>query len=278
MKTINIQHPVKQLALKSFQQQKPKRADVQEIISEDACIVINGEIVAIYQKVDYDLTKIRTACTSLKFQDYIRQSGLSTKTVSVNASPRNRLRMNKCSLTALRRALPITHNIFLDYARKIARDYRVNFGTAYANQIKHSYIGRNRVHEAYIISRTPFTSAVINKNTALGYHRDTANTKDGISCMLILKKGVGGGELILPELNIGFACEDGYILLFDGQKYIHGVTPILKPQTGNGYRYTIVYYNNKGMSLCLAPREEEKFYREYLEKKTESRYQKQLSK
>ncbi|MEM9995406.1 MAG: hypothetical protein AAGE79_14910, partial [Acinetobacter pittii] len=61
------------------------------------------------------------------------------------------------------------------------------------------------MHNTYLIKGTPFTGGVINKNTALGYHRDSANTKDGISCMVILKKGVAGGELILPELNIGFA-------------------------------------------------------------------------
>ena len=162
------------------------------------------------------------------------------------------------------------HDIFLDHARKIAKAYRANFIQAYANQIKYSYIGSSKVHGAYRIKGTPFTSGVINKDTALGYHRDLANTKDGMSCMLILKKGVAGGELILPELSIGFACQDGYILLFDGQKYIHGVTPIIPAQSGNGYRYTIVYYNNKGMSLCLAPEDEEKHYRNHLEKQMES--------
>lgn len=253
MKTLNITFPVRRFMLKSFTNTVPSMANV-EMVNEETIVLVDNKIVAVYKKADFDLAPMRHACLSLKFPETERTSGLITKTINVNASPRNTWRNKACSRTKFRREQPRTHDIFLDYARQIAKDYRKYFPVEYAEQIKRMYVGGHKVHRAYRIKGTPFTGGVINENSALAYHRDEANTENGISCMICLKAGVAGGELILPELKIGFACQDGYILLFDGQKYIHGVTPILKPHTGFGYRYTIVYYNNKGMSLCLPPK------------------------
>jgi hypothetical protein len=276
MKPIKVVQPPVPFKLADYRTKIPKASDVSLMISEEALVHVDGKVRAIYKKADFDLTTIRHACNALKFEMYLRTSGLQTYTLNINASPRNGLRSNKCQFTKFHRTQPSNHNVFLINAKKIAGSYRKYFRKAYANQIKQSYIGQGRVNEIYRIKGTPFTSGVINKDTALGYHRDLANTKDGISCMLILKKGIAGGELILPELNIGFSCQDGYMLLFDGQKYLHGVTPILDSKTLKGYRYTIVYYNNKGMSLCLPPVEEEEQYKLLLEKQTYRRYKRNL--
>lgn len=256
MKIVNINQSIKRLMLKSFSPITPSTEGV-NMIHEEAVVYYEGEIIAVYKRADQEITQILNACLSLDFPEYERMSGMVTQTINVNASPRNGRRANKCMRTKFRRQLPRTHELFLEYGRLIAKDYRKFFPGHYAEQVKRMYVGRHKVHRAYRIKGTPFTSAVINKNSALPYHRDQANTEHGISCMLSLKSGVAGGELILPELNLGFGCKDGYILLFDGQKYIHGVTPIIRPQGCIGYRYTIVYYNNKGMALCLAPKFEE---------------------
>lgn len=261
--------------LSAFTNQTPSAKGVY-MIREEAIVTVNGEVVAIYKKAEYDLTDITDACLNLKFPTYERTNGLLTETININASPRNSRRTNMCRRTKFRNEDPRTHKVFLDYALKMAKDYRNYFLKQYAGQVKQMY-SRQRIHRVYRIKGTPFTSGVINKNSALGFHRDRANTEDGISCMLCLKEGVAGGELILPELRIGFECQDGYVLLFDGQKYIHGVTPISHPQTGIGYRYTVVYYNNKGMALCLPPAQEKEFYRQYVDQQTELKYQKHFN-
>lgn len=276
MKAIKV-HPSVESIRSDYQKKDPSVKDVSRIISEDAYVHVDGKVVGIYKKVDFDLLNLKNICNTLKFETYIRTSGLKTRTLNINASPRNGLRTDQCQLTKFNRKQINQHQIFLDYARLIARSYHKYFRKAYANQVKKTYIGESRVQDTYRIAGTPFTSGVINKNTALGYHRDSANTKDGISCMLILKRGVAGGQLILPELDIGFECQDGYMLLFDGQKYLHGVTPILNPATSKGYRYTIVYYNNQGMALCLPPEEEALRYKLIIEKQSEKRYQKNLN-
>jgi hypothetical protein len=253
MKNIRIEYKIRPLMISCLQGLLPT-SDGVRMIDEEAIVTVGDEVIAVYKKAGFDLTAIRNACFNLEFSTYVRTSGLLTQTENINASPRNSLRTNKCRKTKLHDSNPEIHQVFLYYASE------------------------KRVHESYRIAGTPFTSGVINKDTALGYHRDIANTKDGISCMLILKEGLAGGELILPEVKIGFACQDGYILLFDGQKYIHGVTAFASAQGSRGYRYTTVYYNNKAMSLCLPPEQEEQYYKRHLERRTEISYEQNMQK
>jgi hypothetical protein len=273
MKTIYVKRQVfSSPELKTLKNKRPNCNDVNRIIKEDTLVYADGKLVAIYQKVDFDLSSVLSACLHLKFNTYIRQSGLVTQTINLNASPRNQKRDNLCRFSKLRKVQPSLHQIFEDAARETAAKYRLHFKSRYADQVKQSYVGQQRIDANYLIKGTPFTGGVINKDTALGYHFDAANTANGISCMLILKAGVAGGELVLPELDVGFSCQDGYMLLFDGQAYLHGVTKIVKPNLKKGYRYTIVFYNNKGMHLCLPPEEEIIHYLEYLEKQTDNTF------
>ena len=255
MRQYQINSKIRKLMLKPFESEMPDGKAV-ETIDYECYVTINTKVIAVYKKAQFDVEPIRQACLRLNFPKYQRTSGLWTETVNINASPRNYRRKRYCTATKFRKEQPEKHDIFLQYAKLIAYEYRNYFHKEYAGQVRQMYGGYQGVHEAYRIKGTPFTSGVINKNSALGFHRDNANTHDGISCMLSMQKGIIGGELVLPELGIGFACQDGYILLFDGQKYIHGVSAISPPNEGTGYRYTIVYYNNKGMALCLAPEDE----------------------
>ncbi|QTE36109.1 hypothetical protein J3L18_23695 [Mucilaginibacter gossypii] len=255
--------------LRLLKKMQPAAEHVTEIIDNDAIVFCGGKIVAVYKKVDFNTDEARRACLQMKFTSQVRSSGISSLTVNINASPRRPNLDNKCWISRLRRSSVLTHQIFEQTARELSKYYRSYFKKRFVNQVKTTFSGVKKVDKAYRIRGTPFTGGVVNKNSALPYHFDLANTDDGISCMLILKWGVAGGELILPQLDIGFACQDNYVLLFDGKSYLHGVTPIIKSAIGTGYRYTIVNYNNSGMDLCLPPFEEEVHYQQHLEKQSD---------
>lgn len=105
-----------------------------------------------------------------------------------------------------------------------------------------------------------WTSGVVNRSAALPYHRDR-NNLDAWSAMPVIRRAVRGGHLHFPELALPdgspvvAACDDGDVLFFNGQKYMHGVTP-LKRVMQDGYRYSCVYYPVKKMCNCLSPAEE----------------------
>jgi hypothetical protein len=100
-----------------------------------------------------------------------------------------------------------------------------------------------------------FTSGIINKNNQLNYHFDRGNFRNVYSNMIAFKKDMGGGHLSIPEYDIGLEISDSSVSLFDGQKILHGVTP-LKPLTEEAYRFTLVYYSLEQMWKCESPQEE----------------------
>lgn len=93
-----------------------------------------------------------------------------------------------------------------------------------------------------------WTSGVINQSSQLPYHRDGANF-DTWSAMPIVRRGMDGGHLHLPEFDITVNCRDGWALWFNGYRYVHGVTPMSARQK-DGYRYTVVFYAKRGMKDC----------------------------
>ena len=93
-----------------------------------------------------------------------------------------------------------------------------------------------------------WTSGVINQSSQLPYHVDGANF-DTWSAMPILRRGMDGGHLHLPEYDITVDCRDGWAVWFNGHRYVHGVTP-MKTRQPDGYRYTVVFYAKRGMKDC----------------------------
>lgn len=97
---------------------------------------------------------------------------------------------------------------------------------------------------------TPWTSGVVNRNSALPYHLD-GNNLPAWSAMVSLRRGTRRGWLHLPEYNLHVATRDGDVTLFPGWQLVHGVTPILRER--GGYRYTVVYYPVAALKHCLTP-------------------------
>lgn len=93
-----------------------------------------------------------------------------------------------------------------------------------------------------------WTSGVINSSSQLPYHRDRANFETW-SAMPVVRRNMKGGHLNFPEYGVTVNCRDGWALWFNGNRYVHGVTP-MTPTAKDGYRYSIVFYALRGMKDC----------------------------
>lgn len=223
-----------------------------EIINCEAVLEYNDKPVAVYAKLDDDfLNDISWAVNSIKYVTDKRLGGLDTTSRIFGYAPRSPLRNDFCSITSMAKELPKQHYIVCSYAEKVANLYEKYLPELYDSHIKQV---TESVLPCWTIPNSPFTSGIINKNNQLGYHYDTGNFKNVASNMISLKKSCKGGELILPEYNIGLECANGFISMFDGQSLFHGVSPF---ELGyKGYRYTLVYYALKAMAKCGTTTEE----------------------
>lgn len=94
-----------------------------------------------------------------------------------------------------------------------------------------------------------WTSGVVNDTAQLPYHRDRFNFSTW-SAMPVVRRGTRGGHLHLPEYGVTLPCADSTVILFPGERLMHGVTPI-KRVADDGYRISVVYYALRGMKTCL---------------------------
>ena len=67
--------------------------------------------------------------------------------------------------------------------------------------------------------------------------------------MVAFKSNTKGGYLSLPQYGVGFEIANNSLMLFDGQKILHGVTPF-KLLSKAAYRISIVYYSLQQMWKC----------------------------
>lgn len=249
MKKLNCTR--REIDLEFYRNNRPQESHFSTLIDEPTAIYENGQLMIVYDVPDSlipHIPPVRKAVTSIKYLVEQRSQGLSSNFRTFGYAPRHSTRHDFCHVTSLAREFPEQHQALCDFSHHLTRLYAEWNPDFYE---KHRQITQEHVLEQYQLMGGVFTSGIINKTTALGYHFDSGNFSQVWSNMLVLKKDVQGGYLSVPEYDLGFAMRDGSVLLFDGQGLLHGVTPIKKLRQ-NGYRYSIVYYSLRQMWNCLA--------------------------
>jgi len=233
------------LSQKAFENDDP-------IISEDTVIIdeVSGETLLIYKDTEksIDTTGMIEALSKVKFSVNRRTNGLVTQSEIIGYRPRMVGLAGKktCSKTAFGNKYKSIEDELFGVAHLAEGLYSEFAPSRYQN---HSELATN-VRGEYLMPETHFTSGIINKNNPLKYHMDTGNFKDVFSIMLGLKKDIKGGYLHIPELKVNLKISNGSLSMFDGQRFVHGVTP-MKGTTDKSYRFTIVFYSLVQMWNCL---------------------------
>jgi hypothetical protein len=158
---------------------------------------------------------------------------------------------NTPALCSLSKDSPRQHQVICDFGWLMDSLYKCYAPEVYARHQKEL----ESVLPIYRIPKTVFTSGIVNQNNPLKYHFDKGNFEGVLSCMVVFKNLVGGGNLIIPEFGAGFELADRSFFLFDGQRYLHGVTPV-KKMNRSGYRYSVVYYSLRSMARCQSLEDE----------------------
>lgn len=222
-------------------------SDFSTLINEPCAIFENGELKVIYAKLDMNCDDLVQSLKKIKYQENDRTSGLRTTSRIFGYMPRRPIRGDFCHIASLSEEDPSSYKTIIEYAKKVASLYAKEDPAMYKI---HEGMTLEKVIPEYRIPETPFTSGIINKNNPLKYHFDSGNFKKVYSCMLAFKHNVGGGYLALPEYDLGLEIASNSVLIFDGQKILHGVTPI-RYFSDDAYRYTMVFYSLQQMWKCL---------------------------
>ncbi len=205
-----------------------------------------GQLILVYFTLPKVSSALLAALHKTKYEKSWRTAGLVTTSRIFGYRPREVKRNDFCSSASMASQHPAEHKLVCDFGKLLTKYYKKYCGDVYA---KHAEITKEKVLPEWQIEDTPFTSGIINKNNELAYHYDRGNFSDLYSNMVAFKHNIQGGFLSIPEYDIGIKIANRSVLLFDGQKILHGVTPI-KKLARDAYRYTIVYYTLKRMWGC----------------------------
>ena len=80
-------------------------------------------------------------------------------------------------------------------------------------------------HCATALRLQPPREVLVNRDDPLPYHFDVTGPGEVVNVMVVFRDGIEGGECVLPERGLAFACDDGWALAFDGEAIMHGVAP-----------------------------------------------------
>jgi hypothetical protein len=224
-----------------------KESDCDTLITEDCVVTVGGQTKIVYlSRLSHpDVDRARAAVQTVRFPGNTRTSGLVTQSRIFGYAPRNVLRNHPCRATTMAIEHPSEHTAICNAAPAIDSQYRKFFSEVH----EHHSEATARVREQWMIPGSVFTSGIVNYNNPLQYHFDSGNFSQVCSAMVGFRHKTQGGHLACPELGIAFEIGDRSLILFDGQKLLHGVTPI-KRLAEDAFRFTIVYYSLKQMWNC----------------------------
>lgn len=249
MKTMKTIELIKKNDSSHLIKQLPTRAHYNTLISEDTLFTRNGAVVGLYLKLDNTITdEIRKACITTKcVKTYRTHKALPTQSSVFGALPRVALRNDYCRFSAQTKSETTNADRLFGFLPVLTEIYKKYLPQQFEHDLK---VINEQVNDNYVVNKkAPFTTANINVNHAIKYHKDTGNFRGNLSNVLILRDGIVGGELVFPEYGFALSQEDNCLAIFDGQSEIHGVMPIMQTKE-NPYRASIVYYTLENMKHC----------------------------
>jgi hypothetical protein len=205
-----------------------------------------GEAILVYAPYPAPVTSLRKAVIDTNYSTTLRASGTRNVSRTFGFTDRSAvLQREACTPTSLAWDSP--------EAAITLNETAVILGNYLRDQLPEVFLHDQTelsqvLPEWRMTEDNLWTSGVINQSSALPYHRDGSNF-DTWSAMPVVRRGMDGGNLHMPEYGITINCRDGWALWFNGYAYVHGVTP-MKARAKDGYRYSIVFYAKRGMKDC----------------------------
>jgi len=225
----------------------PTNADYDELIDYDCDIISAGRVVCSYRVIPKDELALLSACTKkAKCAKSSRTRGVNQMSAVFGALPRVPVREDYCRFSAQTKAQP---EVFSGL-KKVGSYLWGVYQTTFPEVAKEFSRFVSNIEEDWKKTGTPFTTVNVNKNYAIGYHKDAANYGGVFSNVLISKYNADGGYFVIPQFRLALAQSHGALVIIDGVNIPHGVTQIV-PKAKDWERSSVVFYTLANLQHCL---------------------------
>ncbi len=223
-------------------------SDYDELVTESARVYEGSDLRIVFEVLDRPPEDLISAFKHIAYIKTARAGGLKSQARVLGFLPRVTIRNDYCRSADMAAKHPREHGVFCNYARKATQIYREWAPDQYAAQ---QLLLAQKVKPAWQIPGSAFTSGIVNWDNPLHYHTDTGNFPGTWNAMYATAFDCAGGHLVVPELRLAFSFHKPAFVIFEAQKFLHGVTPLQK-RSKLAYRYSVVYYALQGLCSCLA--------------------------
>lgn len=230
-----------------------REQDCANVIAESCVVHENGKPALVYlSSVEEGSDRLLHALRNIPYHKTARSAGLTTNSRTIGGLPRLAFKRDYCTVSALHRECPNEYAQIMEYAGISARYFQIHAPKVYEAQ--HQQVA-SAVLAQWVLPGGVYTSGICNKDNQLAYHYDHGNFTNSWSSMWYFQRDTAGGFLACPEYDTMFKLHSGSLIMFEGAKLLHGVTPI-KKLSSMAYRHTLVFYPMKGMAHCGTADEE----------------------
>lgn len=228
------------------------------IVDGPIVMMLDGEPAIMVDRLNAsDRSEVRRALLDYPMDTVVRGAGIrSASRVFGYVASSPLLKRNSCRSANGAETAPEAHATICQLAESLASMLRDGLPEQHERNLE----AASAVRPEWKLPGGLWTSGVVNRSASLPYHRDR-NNLDAWSAMPVVRRATRGGHLHFPELALPDGsplvaeCADGDVLFFNGQRFMHGVTPMRKVSK-DAYRFSCVYYPVKKMCSCLSPAEE----------------------
>lgn len=229
-----------------------------KVVTDEAFIELEGNMPMYYGQLDNIPDSLRYRLGQLKYSKSKRAKGVeSNNVVLFGSKPADPRKENFCHQAPLMYNSGEHYPTIIETAQVMDKAFQKSMPSYYRLAKGLLAQPHRRIYPRFIIPGTVYTTGIINLNNEYVYHYDKANMNGFLSVLLTLRCGMGGGYLVFPEYRMAVECKDGYILIFNGHKLLHGVSQLMPNRLApNPYRYSIVCYTWQRMTRCYETQEE----------------------
>lgn len=237
---------------KDYLGRRAKLSDVSKVIDSPTIIKIDDEPAIILSSLKDDWSIVPSFLREVKYQNNQRVTRLNndfdetrSSDISFGYRPERPIFNFPAAALTFNRLYPAWYKILNSLGQVLQSDYAAGSPVIFD---RHKQYVDDNIAPPWRLPETVFTQGIINNSVALDYHFDRGNIEGAWSCMAVFRSSsMGGGSLILPELDLGLDIKDHGVVLFNGQKLLHGVTS-LKPASSKDYRFSVVFYTLRAMA------------------------------
>jgi len=232
---------------------RPDAGGFAELAEDTIVRAPDGQPLVAYLRLwwpgDAQLEALRAGLLRLHFVPSTRVRGLVVRSLSFGYLPRNQTRTDFCRPAVVARDHPALARALADIALELEDRYRQLAPDIFAFHAEEAA----KVGPGWRLPGAAcFTGGTINRDNAIAYHQDRGNFAATYSAMPVVRAGMDGGVLVIPELGMWLPVADGTVTYFDGQSLWHGVTPLRKIDRA-AHRFSLVYYSLTQLWHCLPP-------------------------